>query len=267
MIARVLLVGCSAVPGGRIADRLRSGGYIVQESGHAAEALEILESGVDAVRPVELVVVDEKLTGVDARLFAALVREDRRLSSARLVLLAHDVEADFEPFVTAGYAGQVGPSVDAASLSDFLGTPLPTVDYPRQDPAPVGAAATGLILLVEDNEINMEVAREMIGKAGYRCDHAANGHEAVEAIQRGRYDLVLMDCQMPKMDGYEATRRIRAWEDESGAGRRVPIVAVTAHAMTGDRERCLDAGMDDYLTKPVESSRLVATIAKWLSAS
>ena len=106
----------------------------------------------------------------------------------------------------------------------------------------------------------------MIEGIGYRCDLAMDGYAAVEAAKRHPYDLVLMDCQMPGMDGYEATRLIRTWEEKSDGSRRVPIVAVTAHAMSGDRERCMDAGMDDYMTKPVDAKRLSAMITKWLAA-
>jgi signal transduction histidine kinase/DNA-binding NarL/FixJ family response regulator len=125
-------------------------------------------------------------------------------------------------------------------------------------PAPAGAVA---VLVVEDNDINQEVARAMLEAAGHRVEIASDGAEAVKKHAEGRYDCVLMDCQMPGMDGFEATRRIRALEAERGAGR-VPIVALTANAMSGDRERCVAAGMDDFLAKPFDSASLLGVVAR-----
>jgi len=102
----------------------------------------------------------------------------------------------------------------------------------------------------------------MVERLGYRADVANNGVEAVTILQRVQYDAVLMDCQMPEMDGYEATRRIRSDED---AGRHVPIIAMTAAALAGDRERCLAAGMDDYLSKPVKLHVVAALLERWIS--
>ncbi|MBI5013865.1 MAG: response regulator [Deltaproteobacteria bacterium] len=122
------------------------------------------------------------------------------------------------------------------------------------------------ILLAEDNAVNRELAAEMLLMIGYRVDFAATGAEAVRAFAAKRYDAVLMDCQMPEMDGYEATRRIRnAERATSGERRRVPVIALTGHAMEGERERCLAAGMDDFLTKPFKLAQLQALLATWIA--
>lgn len=119
------------------------------------------------------------------------------------------------------------------------------------------------VLLAEDNTVNQAVAQAMLAKIGYRVTLVANGREALQALKDADFDLVLMDCEMPEMDGYEATRRIR----DSRAKTRnpqIPIIAVTADAMSGDREKCLQAGMSDYIAKPVELPNLASTLTKWL---
>ncbi|HEV3259676.1 MAG TPA: response regulator [Gemmataceae bacterium] len=127
------------------------------------------------------------------------------------------------------------------------------------------------ILLAEDNDINQEVAVEILASAGYECDVVPDGRQAVEAVRRQRYDLVLMDCHMPEMDGFEATQVIRQGERQGvlAAGRTspLPIIAITANAMQGDRERCLAAGMTDYLSKPFEPERVIAVVESYLAAA
>jgi Amt family ammonium transporter len=116
---------------------------------------------------------------------------------------------------------------------------------------------SGHILLAEDNRINQLYMVELIKQLGCTCDTVVNGREATLAVQQGNYDLVLMDCQMPEMDGFEATRSIRQFETVAPIDRHLPIIALTANALKGDRERCLDAGMDDYLSKPVQKQQII----------
>jgi CheY-like chemotaxis protein len=124
----------------------------------------------------------------------------------------------------------------------------------------------GHVLLVEDHPVNQQVARRLLERLGLKVETAGHGAEALDRIKQNRYDLVLMDCQMPVLDGYSATRRLREQEQRDTIPR-LPVIAMTAHAMAGDRERCLEAGMDDYLTKPLDRVLLSETLARWLGAS
>ena len=135
---------------------------------------------------------------------------------------------------------------------------------PPAQPQPAQPGAKGRLLLVEDNVVNQKVALHMLVKLGYEVDLAEDGRKALERLAAARYDAVLMDCQMPEMDGYEATRQIR--RAEAGTGRHLPIIAMTAAAMDGDREACLEAGMDDYITKPVSLDAVAGAIERSLGS-
>jgi CheY-like chemotaxis protein len=149
-----------------------------------------------------------------------------------------------------GVRGTLAPTVKQADSRDLAGLRALVVDEP---------AASGLrILVAEDNLINRAVATGILEKQGHVLTHAATGREAVEAFSDGCFDLILMDVQMPEMDGFEATRRIRELDDATG--RHTRIVAMTAHAMAGDRERCLAAGMDDYVSKPLRKEDLLRAL-------
>ena len=126
----------------------------------------------------------------------------------------------------------------------------------------------GRILLAEDNTINQDVALGQLERLGYTADVVANGLEALDALRRVSYDIVLMDCMMPEMDGYEATKKIREDERQNGKGRRpLHVIAMTANAMQGDRDKCIAAGMDDYVSKPVQLTDLRRALEKWSSTS
>jgi CheY-like chemotaxis protein len=165
--------------------------------------------------------------------------------------------------------GELGVESEEGRGSTFwFAVPLPVCERPAltgetlmsvsvERPAP---ARTLRVLAAEDNAVNQRVLVRLLERLGCRVDLASDGREAVERVRSGSYDLLLMDCQMPVLDGFEATREIRALDGEAA---RIPIVAVTAHALPGDRERCLAQGMDDYVTKPLRVRDLERVIARW----
>ena len=140
------------------------------------------------------------------------------------------------------------------------------LDQPVPQFAPIGqpsmAKGRGRVLAAEDNAVNKKLVTRLLEKAGFQVEAVDNGLQAVEAMARGNYDAVIMDCQMPEMDGFEATAAIRA--AESGTDRHVPIIALTASAMEADRELCLASGMDDFLTKPIDRAELTAVLDRWV---
>ncbi len=167
--------------------------------------------------------------------------------------------------------GEIGiePSSETGSTFFFTLTFMPARRQERRPAAAEPSAElhhdpTGCrFLLAEDNPVNRLVACRQLEAMGYRVDAVANGVEVLDALDSERYDLVLMDCQMPELDGYETTRRIRQGSDSR---REIPIIAVTAHAMKGDREQCLEAGMDDYIAKPFRKEQLLTVLDRWLGA-
>jgi PAS domain S-box-containing protein len=158
-------------------------------------------------------------------------------------------EVPLRPVQSEGPRAQHGPG----SLD--LGSPVPS-----------GTLQGRRVLLVEDNRVNQLFAREVLRRAGMECRTAENGLEAIQAVEREPFDLVLMDCQMPEMDGFEATRRLRAMEHSGRLAGHLPVIALTASAVKGDREHCLEAGMDTYLSKPFEAAGLLAVVGRLLAA-
>lgn len=173
---------------------------------------------------------------------------------------------------TLGYDSEFGRgstfwfevSLPQAATPEPETAPVPS--FPPRSNAPGGpttpVVAAGRVLLVDDNEVNRVVAKAMLERLGYEVEVMSNGRDAVSAADSGRYDAIFMDCLMPEMDGYEATARIR---DSEGSGRHTTIVAVTASALNGDREKCLEAGMDDYISKPLRPAILADVLGRWIA--
>src|SRR5690606_37757254 len=155
---------------------------------------------------------------------------------------------------------------NAVQAPELAREPTAMATTPTTASSPSAPIRAARVLLVEDNPVNLMVGQRLLSVLGITCDTASNGEAALLRMEASRYDIVLMDCQMPVMDGYTATRRWREIEEDAGDGRHVPIIAMTANAMAGDRQKCLDAGMDDYLAKPVTRSELERTLARWWNA-
>ncbi|HEY1036937.1 MAG TPA: response regulator, partial [Pseudoxanthomonas sp.] len=179
-----------------------------------------------------------------------------------------DVEApgveEIFPFTSRPDVVEAAPTAFApASVVAGMADPIPS--EPEPEPAIVSAMRIEpRLLLVEDNPVNLLVAQKLLSALGFECETAANGDIALKRMQVEHFDLILMDCQMPVLDGYAATRRWREVEAQRDTSGRLPIVAMTANAMAGDRQRCLDAGMDDYLAKPVSREQLEGCLNRWL---
>ncbi len=238
-----------------------------EESGKAA--LQTLREAAASGKAFDLAILDMKMPGMDGLSLARAIKAEKGAAGVRLVLLTsigqrgHGAEA-----ARIGISAYLTKPVDETDLYDCLVEVLTPGRSPRERALvtrhslrearpPTGAR----VLVAEDNEINQKVAVGLLEKLGYRVELADDGHQVVEACRRTRYDAVLMDGQMPEMDGFEATRRIR---EQEGDDRRTPIIAMTASAMKGDRERCLEAGMDDYVSKPVTPQTLEAVLKRWV---
>ena len=265
---RILVVEDVATTRRGVCDCLRSWGCAIEEASDGTQALDLLLRAASSARPYTIAVLDLTLPGLDGYRLARLIRAESCLASVRLVLLGGFETPTSEQLAECGIQAAVLKPVRPSDLYDAVVTVANGAwQRPaRLDAEPICVAATtgARILLVEDNEINTEVAREMIARLGHACTCAESGRQALDALAKADFDLVLMDCQMPVMDGYEATAAIRARERRERPGQRIPILALTAHAMKGDRERCIEAGMDDYLTKPLRSDDLAAALKKWL---
>jgi CheY-like chemotaxis protein/HPt (histidine-containing phosphotransfer) domain-containing protein len=212
---------------------------------------------------------------------AAVILSNLQLAETRLVMLGPvGSQEDETVSQLTGIKGYVNKPVrrkqlyeSAAVAMGLAVEPSPSKDRPILKNKKNVKRFDAQVLLVEDNPVNQEVVSAMLANVGCRTDLATTGKEALAAVRDGAYDLVFMDCQMPEMDGYEATRRIRNAECGIRNGKkanpksqvRLPIVAMTAHAIKGERERCMDAGMDDYLSKPFDQVQLHAILERWVA--
>jgi CheY-like chemotaxis protein/HPt (histidine-containing phosphotransfer) domain-containing protein len=230
--------------------------------GTAAEALSLLSNPSPTTGPAyDLVLIDLAVSERDGLELARRIRAHRGNDPMKLLMLTSTVTVDPETVRAAGIDDLVTKPVLSSVLRDSLMRVVSGEDAPLTATQQAPAPTKGRVLVVEDNRVNQMVAQGLLKALGYASVTVDDGLAAIEAVRTGSYDAILMDVQMPVMDGYAATRHIRA----NPSVVQVPIIAMTAAAVEGERERCLAAGMDDFLTKPVDPSRLGETLERWLT--
>ena len=258
-----------------------------------AEALKVLEDAEDQQHPFDLAVLDMQMVDMNGLDLARRIKACPAWHSLPLVLLTSIASrGDGRQAQEAGFAGFVTKPIRKAQLFNCLTTVL-GLSLPDNTVCPAPLVTThslkemsqqcgARILVADDHRINQQLAVLMLDRLGHRAEIAGNGKEVLEALTHHTVDIILMDCQMPEMDGYETTRIIRSKEkdgvnfqaekpmatitspDSPMVSSRIPIIAMTANAMKGDREKCIETGMDDYLTKPIQREKLAIALAKWL---
>ena len=280
--SRVLIVDDNATNRTVLRLQLKAWNVESEEACNAADALALMLQQSEAGRPFELALLDMQMPEVDGLELARCIRRDSTLASTRLIVMTSLGISERDAQLTAiGVSNCLTKPVRQSRLYDALVKAMlersgaqarksaPKVLLPLSGCPPMldrGATSSGghkaraHILVAEDNPVNQKVILRQLAKLGYRADAVANGLEALEALATIPYDLVLMDCQMPEMDGYTAARELRRRQK---SGEHTHIIALTAHTMQGDREKCLDAGMDDFLSKPVKFEELEKKLGNW----
>jgi signal transduction histidine kinase/DNA-binding response OmpR family regulator/HPt (histidine-containing phosphotransfer) domain-containing protein len=249
-------------------NQLLAWGVRVSEAENCDTALSEIAAAASRGDPFKLAIIDTALPGVNGIELARKIKSDPAIAGLRLVLLtSHDHEinqiGDVREHVVACLSRPVRQSALRACLAATEGA-LDLAPQPAAVPPPAVVAAAP-VLLVEDNPVNLEVAVGILESFGCTVETATDGKEALERYASGEFSLIFMDCQMPEMDGFQATAEIR--KQEAKSGRRVPIVALTASAIEGDREQCLASGMDDYVPKPFTAEQMRSALATWLDHS
>ena len=269
---KVLVVDDNATNRGLLHTLLTSCGCRSEEAGDADSALAALQCAIRASDPFRVALLDGKMPHNDGMEVGKRIAADPDLNAMPLLLMSPlGQESDPDSLKTSGFAGRLSKPIWESTLQEALALAL-RVRPPKSAAVtavattPPGTPARNLdarILVVEDNATNQQVALAMLRKLGHWADAVENGVEALEALRRTDYDIVLMDCEMPGMDGYETARRVRC--PSSGIRNPgIPIIALTAHALVGDREKCIAAGMNDYLAKPIEPKQLGELLPRWL---
>jgi two-component system, sensor histidine kinase and response regulator len=266
---RALIVEASAVSHGILQSQMSNWGMSNRVAPSPEQALDLLAQAAARNAPYDMAIIDLGLPGVDALELARTIKARVDIGDVRLVMLTRrqvDIKNAREAGIDACLAKPVRQTVLYECLVNVMaGQAQEAVARvaARQPMDAAPASLRGNILLVEDNVINQQVALGILQIQGYGVTVVNNGIEALEAHAQGDFDLILMDCHMPEMDGFEATREIRGRE-RSSTRKRVPIVALTANAMAQDREECLNAGMDDHLSKPFTMLTLQAMLDRWM---
>jgi two-component system sensor histidine kinase/response regulator len=272
---RVLVVDDNLTNRRILLGQLQLCGVEATAAGSADEALTRLHEADSDGRPYDAALLDHQMPGCDGARLGQMIVQDERIKSTRLILLTSSGQrGDGDVFGDIGFAGYLLKPVTQRELTSCLELAIGSSAeswHLRSQPIITRHALRTQhrgrqhrILVAEDNLVNQKVAWKLLEKLDYGVEVVADGRAAVEAWRTGEFDLILMDCQMPQLDGYEATREIRRLED---GRRRIPIVALTANAMKSDEERCIAAGMDGFLSKPIDRLRLDACLRRYLSSA
>ncbi len=268
--ARILVVDDNATNRDVLMSQLHAWGARTAESSDGPSALRALYLAIDHHDPFKAAILDMQMPGMDGELLGRIIRSDERLRNVSLVMMTSmGQRGDADRLREIGFSAYLGKPIRQSDLYDSLALVLAGGNTLAMDRSMVtrhGMQSLNRpdvrVLLAEDNATNQQVALGIFKRLGIRADLANDGREAVEAVTSGHYDIVFMDVQMPIMNGFEATRVIR--DRSSSGGHELPIIAMTAHAMQGDRERCIEAGMNDYLAKPIVPKALVEVLLRWL---
>jgi PAS domain S-box-containing protein len=273
---RALIVDDNATSREILTTHLISWGMRPSKAQDGAGALRALYRALDETDPFRIAVIDMQMPGMDGETLGRTIKADERLADTRMVMLTSlGTRGDARRFEEIGFAAYATKPIRPRELKGVLSLTLRERDGAGPAPRPIAtrhtaretlnrfAGRTARILLAEDNITNQQVAVGILKKLGLRADAVANGAEALRSLETIPYDLVLMDVQMPVVDGLEAAQRIRD-PRSTVRNHKIPIIAMTAHAMQGDREKCLEAGMDDYVSKPVAPQSLAEVLEKWL---
>jgi PAS domain S-box-containing protein len=273
--AGILIVDDNSTSRQLIREIIQPWGFRIEEAIDGFSALEKLKLAAAGGDPFRIAFLDMSMPGMDGAALGEKIKRTPQLKETILIVMptfSHRV--DTARLEKIGFSGYLHKPLKRWQFEECLrkiltlprGVSLkeqpPILSWPPRD---LDSPKKERILLVEDQIVNQKVALKILQKSGYRADAVGNGVEALKEMELIPYDLVLMDVQMPEMDGLEATRQIR--RKEGASGPRIPIIAMTAHALKGDREKCLQAGMDDYLTKPIQTEKLTEMLARWLPAS
>jgi PAS domain S-box-containing protein len=272
----VLVIDDNLIQREMISKSLDSWGCECEMVTSPGRCLRRLKEATASGRAFKFVIVDAETPEMDPETLGKKIKSDPEIGDPLLIMLGAAPDWDSEDLKTMGYESYLTKPLRQSSLYNSM---LEAIGLPaarRSNGASTPSAFPGKeaptparILLAEDNEINRELAVEILKAAGYECEWAADGKAALEATRRKEYDVIFMDCQMPIMDGFEATSKIREEEGQKRktdeAHESVAIIALTANAMEGDRERCIAAGMDDYLSKPLDPRRVISVMETWLA--
>ena len=270
--ARALVVDDNPSNREIIVAQLKAWGLHSSEAADGPAAVKLLYQALEKGVPYRLVITDMQMPGMDGEALGRIVASEQRFAGTKLVMLTSlGQRGDARRLAESGFSAALVKPVRQSELFDCLTSVLGDAGIPTQQQPPDNSCrlrklprTNVRVLLAEDNITNQQVALAILGKLGVRVDGVANGREVLEALRSIPYDLVLMDVQMPEMDGLEATRTLRAAGSKT-LNANIPIIAMTAHAMQGDREACLAAGMDDYIAKPVSPAGLSALLEKWIA--